>query len=139
MKLNKSFRVWNILTLVVVGLMTVSTASFAAPKTFDEILKHNKPLPKPPSAERFGGGAKGKMKHAWNSVKKGAANLTGKRTKGAGKHSMTPEDRFQVHKVVKNPSLRPAKSDEPKGHKWHGGTVLHDAKANRHNKMFSHH
>jgi hypothetical protein len=125
--------------LVVAGAIAIPTTSFAAPKTFDEILKHNKPLPKPPAHERFGGGAKGAMKHAWNSVKKGASNLTGKRTKGAGKHSMTPEDRFKVNKVVKGPHLRPGRLDEPKGHKWEGGTVLHDAAANRHKKMFSRH
>jgi hypothetical protein len=32
-------------------------------------------------------GAKAKMKHAWNSVKKGTSNLLGKRVKHMGKHS----------------------------------------------------
>jgi hypothetical protein len=63
-----------------------ATGSFELVPTMNEVLAPTGESPAAP-IEAMAGKFKDKVKHGWNSVKKGTSNLMGKRVKHMGKHS----------------------------------------------------
>ncbi len=77
-------------------------------------------------------------KHKWNSVKKGASNLTGKRVKGAGKHS-TAAGPYQSPQLLEPARHRgPSPWERPQEDRVRGRGVGRPADVCRQSARFAH-